>query len=55
MALVFLEGLPTLSSIYEKVKIFKMMKKRKLRGIADTPFGLKRAFSYIDNPNKFLA
>ena len=37
-----LEGVPTLSNVYEKVKTFKMIKKRKLRGIADTPFGLKR-------------
>ena len=50
-----LEGVPTLSNVYEKVKTFKMIKKRKLRGIADTPFGLKRFFSYIDNPDKFLA
>ena len=32
-----------------------MIKKRMLRGIADTPFGLKRFFFYIDNPDKFLA
>ena len=25
MALVFLEGLPTLSNVYEKVKIFKII------------------------------
>ena len=37
-----LEGVPTLSNAYEKVKTFKMIKKRKLRRIADTPFGLKR-------------
>ena len=42
MALVFLEGVPTLSNVYEKVKTFKMIKKGKLRGIADTAFGLKR-------------
>ena len=29
--LVFLEGLRTLSNVYEKVKIFKVIKKRKLR------------------------
>ena len=55
MALVFLEYLPVLSNIYEKVKIFKMMKQRKLRGSKDTPFGLKRFLSYIGNPDKFLA
>ena len=55
MALVFLEGVPTLSNVYEKVKTFKMIKKRKLKGIADTSFGLKRFFSYIDNPDMFLA
>ena len=54
MALAFLEDLPILSNVYEKVKIFKMIKKRKLRGIADTPFGLKRFFSYMDNPDNFL-
>ena len=32
-----------------------MIKERKLSGIVDTPFGLKRFFSYIDNPDKFLA
>ena len=42
MALVFLEGVPILSDVYEKVKTFKMIKKRKLRGISNTPFGLKR-------------
>ena len=55
MALVFLEGVPTLSNAYEKVKTLKMIKKRKLREIADTPFGLKRFSPYIDNPDKFLA
>ena len=42
MAPVLLEDVPTLSNVYEKVKTFKMVKKRKLRGIANTPFGLKR-------------
>ena len=55
MALVSLEGVHTLSNVYEKVKTFKMIKKRKLRGTADTPFGLKRFFSYTDNLDKFLA
>ena len=50
-----LEGVPTLSNVHEKVKTFKMIKKRMLRGIADTPFGLKRFFFYTDNPDKFLA
>ena len=43
MALVFLEGVPTLSDVYDKVKTFKMIKKRKLRAIVDTPFRLKRS------------
>ena len=55
MALVFLEGVLTLSNVYEKVKTFKMMKKRKLRGIEDILFSLKRFFSYRDDPDKFLA
>ena len=53
MALVLLEGLLTLINIYEKVKIFKIIEERKLRGIVDAPFGLKRFFSYINNPDKF--
>ena len=52
--MVFLGGLPTLSNIYEKVKCLKMMKQRKLREIAGTPFGVNRFFSYIANPDKFL-
>ena len=55
MALVFLESLLTLSNVYEKVKIVKMSKQKKLRGIADTSLGLKRFFSYIDNPDNLLA
>ena len=55
MALVFLEGLPTLSNVYEKVKICKITKERKLRGFVDAPFALKRFFSYINNPENFLA
>ena len=39
MAPVFLEGLPVLSNVYEKVKIFKIIKQRKLRENVDVPFG----------------
>ena len=37
---VFLEGLLTLSDIYEKFKIFEIIKPRKPRGNRDDPFGL---------------
>ena len=54
MALVFLEALPTLSNVYEKVKIFTIIELKKLRRIADALFGLQRFFSYINIPDKFL-
>ena len=44
---VFLEGLLTLSDIYEKFKIFEIIKSRKPRGNTDDPFGL-------NIPDKFL-
>ena len=44
---VFLEGLLTLSDIYEKCKIFEIIKSRKPRGNTDDPFGL-------NIPDKFL-
>ena len=52
---VFLEGLLTLSNILEKVKILEIIESRKLRGNVEYPFGLKRFFSYINIPDKFLA
>ena len=54
-AVVFLERLLTLSNIHEKVKIPEIIESRKLRGNVDDPFGLKRFFSYINIPDKFLA
>ena len=51
----FLEGLLTLSNIYEKVKIFEIIKSRKPRGDADDPFDLKMFFFCINIPDKFLA
>ena len=44
---VFLEGLLTLSDIYEKCQIFEIIKSRKRRGNRDDPFGL-------NIPDKFL-
>ena len=44
---VFLEGLLTLSDIYEKFKIFEIIKSRKPRGNTDDPFAL-------NIPDKFL-
>ena len=38
----FLEGLLTLSNVCEQVKIFEIIKSRKVRGNVDDPFGLKR-------------
>ena len=38
---IFLEGLPTLSNVYEKVKIFEITESRKPVGNTDNPFGLK--------------
>ena len=55
MALAFLEGLPALSNLYGKVKIFKIIKQRKLKGIVDVPFGLKRFFFLYKQWDKFLA
>ena len=52
---VFLEGLLTLSNVYEKVKIFEIIESRKPRGNTDDLFGLKRFFSCINIPDKFLA
>ena len=50
----FLEGLPTLSNVYEKVKIFKIIESRKPRGNTSDLFGVKRFFSCINIPDKFL-
>ena len=51
----FLEGLPTLSNIYEKVKISEIIESRKPRGNTDDPFGLQTFFSFINISDKFLA
>ena len=55
MVLVFLEGLLTLSNVYEKIKIFEIIVPKKLRGKEDAPFGLKRFCSYMSIPDKFSA
>ena len=52
---VFLEGFLTLNKVYDKVKIFEKMESSKPRGKLDDPFGLKRFFSCINIPDKFLA
>ena len=52
---VFLEGLLTLSNAYEKVKIFKIIESIKPRRNVDDPFDLRRFFSFINIPDKFLA
>ena len=52
---VFLEGLLTLSNVYERVKIFEIIESRKLRGNIDDPFGLKRFFCCMNIPDTFLA
>ena len=52
---VFLEGLLTLSNVYEKVKIFEIIESRKARGNTDDLFGLKRIFLCINIPDEFLA
>ena len=39
---VFLEGLLTLSNVYEKLKMFELVDPRKPRGNTDDPFDLKR-------------
>ena len=51
---VFLEVLLTLSNVYEKVGVFEIIESRKLRVNVDEPFGLRRLFSCINIPNKFL-
>ena len=38
---VFLEGLLALSNVFEKVKIFEIIKSQRLRGNVDDTFGLK--------------
>ena len=50
-----LESLLTLSKVYEKIKIFETIESRKPRGNTDKPFGLKRFFSCVNIPDKFLA
>ena len=52
---VFLEGLLKLSNVYDKVKIFEIIESRKPRANLDNPFDLKRFFSCINIPDKFLA
>ena len=54
-AVVFLEGLLILSNVYEKVKIFEIIDSRKAGANTENPFGLKRLFSCINIPDKFLA
>ena len=51
---VFLGDLLTLSNVYEKVKIFETIDSKKPRGKSEDPFGLKRLFSCINIPDKFL-
>ena len=51
----FLEGLLTLSNVYEKFKIFEIIESRKPSGNTDKPFSLKRWFSCINIPDYFLA
>ena len=55
MILVFLEGLRTLSIVYEKVKIFEVIESRKIRRNTDAPSGLKRFSSYMNIPGQYLA
>ena len=50
----FPEGLLTLSHVNEKIKVFEIMESRKPRGNTGDSFGLKRFFSYINIPDKFL-
>ena len=52
---IFLEGLLTLSNVYQKIKIFEIIESRNLRGNTDHPFGLKKFFSCINSPGRFLA
>ena len=51
LPVVFLVGLLTLSNVYEKVKIFEIIKSRKPRANIDDPFDLKQFFSYINIPD----
>ena len=53
-AIIFLDNLVTLSNVYEKAKIFEIIESRKPRGNTDNPFGLKRFFSCVNIPDKFL-
>ena len=52
---IFLEGLPTLSNVYEKIKIFEITESRKPRGNTGNPFCLKSFFSCMNIPDTFLA
>lgn len=52
---VSLKGLLTLSNQYEKVKMLEITESRKLRRNVFDSFGLKRPFSCISIPDKFLA
>ena len=54
MILVFLEGLLTLSIVYEKIKIFEIIESEKRRGNADVLIGSKSFFSYVNTPDKIL-
>ena len=51
---VFLEVLLTLSNVNKKVGVFELIESRKLRVNVDESFGLRRFFSCINIPNKFL-
>ena len=48
-------SLPGISPNTEKVKIFEIIKSRKPRRNTDNPLGVKRFFSCINIPDKFLA
>ena len=52
---VFLEGLLILRNAYEKVKVFEITALWKLRGNVYDQFVLKRFFSCVNIPDKFLA
>ena len=54
IALLFLNTIPTVNNVNEKDEIFKIIELKKLRGIADATFDLKRFFPYINNRDKFL-
>ena len=51
--IVFLEGVLTLSNVYEKVKIFEIIESRKPKGNTDHSF--TQFFSCITILDKFLA